>query len=369
MLRKLIYIFIFGLVFAPACDASMKLYISDDCGNCKLVMKAGANLISGLEKKKELEVVDVTRIRTDLPGLPALVDDKKVIIGTGILRYLADKTGFPLKDRGNDRLLNDCPECPSSKNMLLLGLKEKILNAKNLSWPLVVAGLGLIDGINPCAFTTAIFLVGFLAFAGHKRKQIALISSLFILGVFITYLLLGLGFLSFLAGFKYLPHLSHIMTLAAAAFSLVFAVLSLYDWYRYKGSQDPRGFVLKLPGAVTKKIHFLVTSNLRFKTPSLLAASVLLGAGISILESLCTGQMYLPTLALISGDSAGTRFFSLFLYNLMFIVPLIGVSSLGFLGINTGHISRFFIKNLGRIKLLTASVFCGLAVFLIAGLK
>ena len=63
--------------FASPGYATMKLYISDDCRNCDLVMRVSKKAIQQLKDKGVLEVIDVSGIKTDLPGLPALVDGKK----------------------------------------------------------------------------------------------------------------------------------------------------------------------------------------------------------------------------------------------------------------------------------------------------
>ncbi len=58
---------------------------------------------------------------------------------------------------------------------------------------LPVLAAGLIDGINPCAFTTLIFLLASLALAGRGRREVLVIGALFSLSVFLTYLGVGLG--------------------------------------------------------------------------------------------------------------------------------------------------------------------------------
>ena len=41
---------------------------------------------------------------------------------------------------------------------------------------LAVFGAGLLDGVNPCAFTTIIFLVTSLVFAGRKRREVLIVG-------------------------------------------------------------------------------------------------------------------------------------------------------------------------------------------------
>lgn len=79
------------MITASLSYASMKLYISDDCGNCKEVMEEAKETIDELKAKGKLEVVNITGAKTDLPAVPALVDGDKVIVGTGIKEYLEEK--------------------------------------------------------------------------------------------------------------------------------------------------------------------------------------------------------------------------------------------------------------------------------------
>jgi thiol-disulfide isomerase/thioredoxin len=58
--------------------------------------------------------------------------------------------------------------------------------------PIPVAFGGLIDGINPCAFATLIFLVSYLTLTGRKREEIFKVGLGFTGAVFLTYLLIGL---------------------------------------------------------------------------------------------------------------------------------------------------------------------------------
>jgi cytochrome c biogenesis protein CcdA len=52
---------------------------------------------------------------------------------------------------------------------------------------------GLVDGVNPCAIATMIFLISFLAVQKRKRGEILAIGLTFSAAVFVTYLFLGLG--------------------------------------------------------------------------------------------------------------------------------------------------------------------------------
>ena len=76
---------------------------------------------------------------------------------------------------------------------------------------LPVLAAGLIDGINPCAFTTLIFLLASLALAGRGRREVLLIGALFSAAVFLTYFLIGLGFFAALRAASAVPLVSTVL--------------------------------------------------------------------------------------------------------------------------------------------------------------
>src|SRR3989304_5008012 len=59
----------------------------------------------------------------------------------------------------------------------------------------LVGGAGLIDSINPCAFSILLLTITFLMSIGKLRSSVLAIGSAYILGIFIVYLVIGLGLL------------------------------------------------------------------------------------------------------------------------------------------------------------------------------
>ena len=57
----------------------------------------------------------------------------------------------------------------------------------------VVLGSGLLDGVNPCAFATVVFLLSYLQLRHPRRRQLWQVGLGFVVGVFATYYVLGLG--------------------------------------------------------------------------------------------------------------------------------------------------------------------------------
>ena len=97
------------------------------------------------------------------------------------------------------------------------------------------------------------------------------------------------------------------------------------------------------------------------------AAGIGCGFLVTLLDSLCTGQVYVPVLALISREPGTWRsLFLLALYNLAFIAPLIAVFMLAAKGADAAQMSRWSKRNVFPSKLALGVVFALLG-FLVLG--
>ena len=264
------------------------------------------------------------------------------------------------------------PDAPSLKLKLTAQVQRKHSAAikRFRSWGLwTVAGAGLIDGINPCAFTVLVFFISFLNFVGYRKRELLALGITFILAVFLTYILLGLGLFKFIQSLETFAWFSKIIYLGTAFLALVLGIYSLYDWYIYRKTGNPEEVKLKLPGFIKQMIHKTIqnASRNRKKTLIELAWAVFLsGFIVSLLESVCTGQTYVPTIAYVFRDPRLriNALGYLVLYNLMFILPLVIILIAGLSGVGSEAFSRLMRKHLGTVKLLTAALFFFLGILL-----
>ncbi len=238
---------------------------------------------------------------------------------------------------------------------------EKSIIDRFKRWTLsAVLIAGFIDGINPCAFATIIFLVSYLTFVGKKGREILLYGIVFTSGVFIAYLLVGMGLMTFLHQLSSFPLVSKGVYLFIAFFALALGIVSLYDYVLFRSGQVAK-WKLQLPMGLKKKIHEIIRAQTRFKG-GLLAT---FGAGfiIAVCTVICTGQVYLPTIGFIMGipELRANAIFNLVLYNIMYIVPLVGVFVLTFFGVTSEKMAAVTKKHTGIVKLLMAILFLALA--------
>jgi cytochrome c biogenesis protein CcdA len=223
---------------------------------------------------------------------------------------------------------------------------------------------GLIDGLNPCAFATIVFLVSYLSFLGKKSKEILTYGIIFTFGVFIAYLIAGMGLM---AGFRQLsgfPLITKGIYLVIAVFAFVLGIISFYDYILYRRGQGAK-MKLQLPMALKKKIHGIIRVQTRSSKAGFLGTFVL-GFVIAATEVVCTGQLYLPTIGYIMTipKLRAYAFFNLVLYNIMFIIPLGAIFVAAFFGVTSERMAMATKEHTGTVKLLTSLLFMGLGVFL-----
>lgn len=233
-----------------------------------------------------------------------------------------------------------------------------------------VLGAGLIDGFNPCAFTVLVFFISFLNFAGYKRSELLVLGTVFILSIFITYILIGIGLFKFIRSLEVFSLLSKIVYLGTAVLAIILGFYNLYDWYIYRKTKNPEEIKLKLPQFIKAKIQRIIqdtTRDRRRRSIDLAIAVFVSGFIVSLLESVCTGQTYVPTIAYVLKTSSlrSKAFFYLVLYNLMFILPLVIIFLAALRGVTSEMFSKIARRHLGAVKLLTAALFFLLGVLLL----
>lgn len=229
---------------------------------------------------------------------------------------------------------------------------------------LTILSAGLIDGVNPCAFATLVFFISYLAFVIKRRTDILLVGFSFVIAVFITYFLIGVGLLNFIQRVSFIRVAGRIVYIGTAGIAIVFGILSIHDYFRYtKGDYDRS--LLRLPGFLRRKTQDIVRTKM--DTEKYVAGAFATGFFISLLEFACTGQVYLPTIIFVTKIPAlRTRgLLYLLVYNICFIAPLVLVFLLAYRGMSAERLF-FIMKSRGKtVKLLTALMFFCLAGLLI----
>jgi cytochrome c biogenesis protein CcdA len=195
--------------------------------------------------------------------------------------------------------------------------------------PLVTLA-GLADGINPCAIGMMVMLLGYLLIFANpvvntKRKTqnakqqlkvqnglILKLGGIYIVTVFLTYLIIGLGFYSAVSQLQQVIHVTVVNRVIGLILGMA-AVIMLKDvvW--------PESPVhLRIPGVSREGLMKLIE---KISIPGTIG----LGIAVTVLETPCSLPLYVGTATILanSGMALPLVVGYFWYYNLLFVMPLI----------------------------------------------
>jgi len=183
----------------------------------------------------------------------------------------------------------------------------KISNRGAAFMPLLVVA-AIVDSINPCAFSILILTIAFLLSLGKLRSGILKIGGAYIFGIFLAYILIGLGILQALHFFNTPHFMAKVGAVLLVGLGGINLINEFFPAFPIK---------LRIPQAAHSKMAALME---KASAPT----ALLLGGLVGLCEFPCTGGPYLMVLGLLHDRAAAfTGFGYLMLYNLIFILPLI----------------------------------------------
>jgi len=229
---------------------------------------------------------------------------------------------------------------------------------------LAVAGAGLADGVNPCAFAALVFLISYLSFTERSGAQILATGVLFAAGVFIAYLGVGIGLFRGLQALSGFALVSKLLYPAMALGTLVLTGYSLRDYLRARAGQA-KDMTLTLPRGMIRLSHGTIRKLMG--GPGFLALAFVAGLAISLLELLCTGQIYLPTIMYVASTEAlrARALGLLLLYVSLFTLPIIALTFVAYAGVSSERLAGLAKEHTAGTKLALTIVFAGLTVYLV----
>lgn len=177
---------------------------------------------------------------------------------------------------------------------------------------------GVVDGINPCAFTVLLLFITALTStlrvgehdANRVRVRMLSLGGIYIAAVFLTYLALGVGLLASMDLFTR----QHLPARLGALLAVLFGLWMLKDYFL-----PELGWRLQAPGRVGTIARQAAKSA---TLPALITGGFLIG----LCTVPCSGAVYLGVLSLLAlQPTALLGYAYLLLYNVVFILPLVAI--------------------------------------------
>ena len=245
----------------------------------------------------------------------------------------------------------ECPEAGEAN-------AEKLLEGYTL---LTVILGGLLDGINPCAFATLVFFIAYLERA--RKEAIIPIGLSFSAGIYICYLMIGIGLLEFMNVVR--QTVSLYLYFGVGVMALILGVFSIVDFFSIRRG---RAAVLQLPLFLKKRrgrIIRHITEDKKITVLALIALAV--GFAISALEFACTGQVLIPVITVIQGATSlrAVAVLYLVIYTALFILPLLILLALFHVGYSSTRIGEMQKKSYGYAKLFIGIFLLSLGIIML----
>lgn len=253
-------------------------------------------------------------------GVPVTIVGDEAFIG-----YSGDSSGLPIKDRVNECLASGCQD--TVKDVISGKTVQKTVNTQNsqsstvdlpifgkvnvrdFSLPVLTVIIAALDGFNPCAMWTLVFLITLL-FGMESRRRMWALGSSFIVASAVVYFLFMTAWLSVFSFIGYVSWIKILIGLVALGAGGYY----LYDFYKNKSG------TCKVTADPKRKKIFEKLKDITHRSSFWLAlvGIVLLAFAVNAVELVCSAGLPAVYTSILS--NSGLAWWQQFLYLLLYIL-------------------------------------------------
>jgi len=223
-------------------------------------------------------------------------------------------------------------------------------------------GLALVDAVNPCALAVmTIVLITLLMSNPKNRKNVLLGGFCFTFAVFILYFIYGFVMIQFFS--HLIPetgNYANYIFKGFGIFAIVLGMLNIKDYYFYK----PGGFATEMPLSLRPKMKLLIK---KITSPK---GAFVVGLFVTLFLLPCTIGPYV----VFSGEISESAFdflttsFWLLIYNIIFVLPMIGITLIIYFGFTTvDKVSGWKERNIKYLHLVEGLILTILGILMFTG--
>ncbi|WP_406656236.1 cytochrome c biogenesis protein CcdA [Methanolobus sp. ZRKC2] len=217
---------------------------------------------------------------------------------------------------------------------------------------ILVLVAGLFAGFNPCLIAVMAFLSSVIISSSGTRRDLLTLVTGFCAGIFITYMVLGIGILNTV---RYFPEIEAIVNLFMIGLIAFLGLWHFYDAYHLR-THSKSSF---------KNPTFLTNFMGEIKGKNILFLAFVAGGLFSLIKAPCVGAVYLAILEmLISGDKILEGALYLGIYNFGVVFPILILGTMLAFGLDPQRVSDFRNNRRVEIRLVTGITLIALAILL-----
>jgi len=275
-------------------------------------------------------------------GLKNKIDNYLNSSGNSMLLLLEDGSSWVSFKDLNGQDLRGSP-------IIRVGSKNPPLEVPTL---LAVIAAAAVDSVNPCEFAVLVILLSGVIASGGRKK--ALKTGLaFVFAVFVMYLLMGLGIFSI----TLVPGITYYFYKAVGVFALFVGVLNIKDYFW----ESARGVLSSVPESWRPRVQKLLDEA------TSVPGALLSGVFVSIFLLPCSSGPYFSAIGLLAYEATKPlAIVLLLLYNLIFILPMIGIVLAVYFGLTTtAKAAHWRHKRLGLLHLIAGVLMFGMGIWML----
>ncbi|MGB2983876.1 MAG: cytochrome c biogenesis protein CcdA, partial [Candidatus Bipolaricaulia bacterium] len=222
--------------------------------------------------------------------------------------------------------------------------------AEKLTLPAVVLAAAA-DSVNPCTFAVLVLLLGTLIVAGRKGKTLQ-IGIAFIAAIYVSYFLMGIGIFTAIQS----AGVQRPFILAVSSLAILLGLWNMKDYFAYG-----KWFTIEVPQRWRPTVKRLTASVVS------VPGAILVGVLDSLFLLPCSSGPYIAILALLSKTTSRMEgMLYLLFYNLIFVLPLVGIMlAIHFGYTTTARAERWRSARLGKLHFISGAIMFLLGVGMI----
>lgn len=222
-----------------------------------------------------------------------------------------------------------------------------------------VLSLAAVDAVNPCALAVlTLMLIAIVTYNPKKRKNLLLAGLAFTLSVFVMYLFYGLVIIRFFQLIKVLTNIRLWLYKMLGLVAIILGILNVKDFLFYRPGSLGTEMPMSLRPKVKKIISGITSSKGAFGA----------GAFVTVFLLPCTIGPYIICGGILCPLSLIEALPWLLLYNLIFVLPMIVITTACYIGFTTvENVSGWKEKNIRHLHLIAGLIIFGLGIAMFLG--
>ena len=220
--------------------------------------------------------------------------------------------------------------------------------------------LGLADSVNPCAISVlALMLISIVTYNPRDRKQVLYSGLAFTLAVVIMYLFYGYLIITAFQVIQSIASIKLYIYKALGIGAILLGLLELKDYFKYK----PGGVTTEMPLFLRPKVQKVIS---KITSPF---GAFSLGLFVTVFLLPCTIGPYIILGGLVADQGFINAIPMLLLYNIIFVLPMVIVVILVFVGSKRAEeVKDWKDKNVRKMHLIAGILMLLIGILMTLGI-